>query len=221
MASAPEMPKGRGRRSAARGEGGFARALAAALASERAVADERVDRLRREIRAVSRAIVQVRHELSSIGADEIRAHHIPSATDELDAVVVATEEATATILEAVEAVEALAPEMPPAVRSGVEQAVTRVYEACSFQDITGQRVRKVVGTLKTIEGKVEALLGLIGDPASPEAQGKPKTKRDKPRISGQKSSEESISEGALLNGPQLPGSGIKQEEIDKILASFD
>ena len=37
--------------------------------------------------------------------------------------------------------------------------VTRIYEACSFQDITGQRIGKVVTALKAIEGRVQQVGG--------------------------------------------------------------
>ncbi len=44
--------------------------------------------------------------------------------------------------------------------------MTQVYEACNFQDITGQRITKVVNTLKHIEEKVEALVSAFGDEIS-------------------------------------------------------
>ncbi len=45
---------------------------------------------------------------------------------------------------------------------GLQDATTRIYEACSFQDITGQRITKVVATLKTIERKVAHIIGTFG-----------------------------------------------------------
>ena len=55
----------------------------------------------------------------------------------------------------------------------LQEATTRIYEACSFQDITGQRITKVVATLKTIEAKVAGIVSTFGGdceaPAAPRA----------------------------------------------------
>ena len=89
--------------------------------------------------------------------------HLPSATDQLDAIVGSTEEATNGILQAMESLEALVGEMSPELGEKVTDAVTQVYESCNFQDITGQRITKVVKALKHIEAKVDALVGAFGD----------------------------------------------------------
>ena len=94
----------------------------------------------------------------------------------------------------------------------LQGAVTRIYEACSFQDITGQRIGKVVTALKAIEARVSAVVsaasGMPGPEAPPVVAAKP---LDEGRTEGQK----------LANGPQLPGAGVSQSEIDRLLASFD
>ena len=87
--------------------------------------------------------------------------------------------------------------------AALQDATTRIYEACSFQDITGQRITKVVATLKTIDAKVAQIVAAFSgrsiDVAVPEPE----------------------PVGALLNGPQLPGQAMDQSDIDKLLASFD
>ena len=55
------------------------------------------------------------------------------------------------------------PKPPPGPRQ-LQEATTRIYEACSFQDITGQRITKVVSTLKTIEAKVASIVATFGRP---------------------------------------------------------
>ena len=49
----------------------------------------------------------------------------------------------------------------------LQDAVTRIYEACSFQDITGQRITKVVTTLKVIEEKVAHIISTFGPNTEP------------------------------------------------------
>ena len=83
----------------------------------------------------------------------------------------------------------------------------RIYEACSFQDITGQRITKIITTLKSIEAKVAQIIATFGgrDPnAPPVAVAAPVMDEDE-----------------LLNGPQLPALAMDQSDIDKLLASFD
>src|SRR5690606_26207106 len=132
--------------------------------------------------------------------------HIPNATDELDAVVGATAEATGTIMDACEVVEAIAATLGGETGDALAAEVTKIYEACSFQDITGQRIKKVVTTLQVIETKVDALLGVLADKMPGIEQG---------------AGEEEGEGDSLLNGPQLPEKAVTQADIDKLLADFD
>jgi chemotaxis protein CheZ len=167
-----------------------------------------------ELEALSRYITTAKFEIAALRPDEITSRHLPKATDELDAIVGATEEATNAILGAMENLEAIAGDLPPELGEKVNEAVTQVYEACSFQDITGQRITKVVNALKHIETKVEALVAAFGDEiakyrtAHPEQEEAPEESRP-------------VSDADLLNGPQLPDDASKQAEIDALLASFD
>lgn len=137
-------------------------------------------------------------------ASDIKDKHIPTATDELDAIVEATAAATGSIMDACEVIESIA-ELPPVAA----EQVTKIYEACSFQDITGQRITKVVKTLKTIEQKVEALIGILGEDQAGSGHSVPAEEETR------------VGDAALLNGPQMAGQAITQEEIDKLLGDFD
>jgi len=161
------------------------------------------DSVLKEIQSLKQIIEDARIESGSARADDISGKHIPSATDELDAIVEATAEATGTIMDACEIVQQSFPDMDPKIASTLEAEITKIFEACSFQDITGQRITKVVKTLKAIDEKVVVLLGVLGSkaPGYEEATGD--------------------DDGDLLSGPQLPGSGVTQDDIDKLLADFD
>lgn len=138
-------------------------------------------------------------ELGSLQPSNLKQDHLKSAHDELSAVVESTSVATFQIIGEMEKLEKVAKELPADKGALVVDSVTRVYEACSFQDITGQRITKVVKTLKAVEEKVDALIHTLGGP--------------KP----QKAGDDRTGEAALLNGPSLPGQGISQDEIDKLL----
>jgi len=159
-----------------------------------------------ELGSLAKYIADAKAEISTLRPDEIRDEHLPAASDELDAIVGATEQATNGILEAVETIEGLTQDMSPEVAEKVTEAVTRVYESCNFQDITGQRVTNVVKALKQIEASVVGLLAAFGDESSPT---------DKPAAPAPA---EAAEDHELLNGPQLPGEATTQAEIDALLA---
>lgn len=161
-----------------------------------------------ELESLSKYISLAKEEIASLRPDEIMAQHLPTATDELDAIVGATEQATNEILEAMESLEHNTGIMPPECAELITSAVTRVYEACNFQDITGQRITKVVKALKHIETKVAALISAFGQEIV--AQSQRKEKPDAPQ-----------GDAALLNGPQMPENAQEQSEIDALLADFD
>ena len=158
-----------------------------------------------EFEALGRTIARAKAEIAALSVDDITGAHIPSATDELDAIVDNTARATNEILDCCETLEALQVHVPEAAAAALQGAVTRIYEACSFQDITGQRIGKVVAALKAIERRVEAAVANASGRAAPvEEQAAPPTEGE-----------------ALANGPQLPGGATSQAEIDRLLASFD
>ena len=165
-----------------------------------------------ELEALARFIQTARSEIAAVRPQDIGATDIPLATDELDAVVGATEEATNSIMDAAEALTNLAGSLPSEAGEQVNAAVTRIYEACNFQDITGQRITKVVRTLKHIEERVGAMLSAFGEAAGEVVR---------PAAAPEAAKPAAATESDLLNGPQLPDDAKKQAEIDAILASFD
>ena len=164
-----------------------------------------------ELEGLAKYILAAKREIAALRPDDITSEHLPKATDELDAIVGSTEEATNGILQAMELLEGLTAQMPAEIAEQVTNAVTQVYESCNFQDITGQRITKVVKTLKHIEDRVEALVAAFGDEIQKYRESHPSEEQPQ-----QKSADEK-----LLNGPQLPDDAGKQADIDALLASFD
>jgi chemotaxis protein CheZ len=164
-----------------------------------------------ELQALGAFIAAAKAEIAAIRPDDIQQKHLPTATDELSAVVGATAQATGEILDVVEQIEKLGPSLAAEHAAKVTELVTRIYEACNFQDITGQRITKVVKTLQQIDAKVAAILAAFGDklpgehtaPAPAAAPAAPAPAA-------------TSAEAGLLNGPQLPGQGISQADIDAL-----
>jgi len=181
-----------------------AEVVASVLASMRGDLTSVETTLLNEVAELGRTIANARAEIAALGVDDITASHIPSATDELDAIVAHTAAATDSILEVCEMLDNVGATLDSAGAQALQDATTRIYEACSFQDITGQRITKVVATLKAIDSKVSHIIATFDRPGAAAALPRPPPPK-----------------AALLNGPQLPASAMDQSDIDKLLASFD
>ncbi len=162
-----------------------------------------------EVEALSRYIQTAKTEIAALRPDQIRSDHIVPATDELDAVVSATEDATNTIMEAAETIEEVAERLDEELANALSIATTKIYEACSFQDITGQRISKVVGALKEIEIRVNAIVAAFdGEDAALVRQ----------RVVDHAAPRDpnSVESDELLHGPQLPDHANNQDDIDAL-----
>lgn len=171
--------------------------------------DVNLDALYHELKDLQAIIEDTRKEIGATYVGDVSDKHIPTATDELDAVVAATAEATGTIMDSCEQITQLMENAEPALRDPVVEKVTGIFEACSFQDITGQRITKVISSLKQIETKVNALLSILTDKL-PGLENNLKSDGADTREG----------DARLLNGPQMSDKAISQSDIDKLLADF-
>jgi chemotaxis protein CheZ len=160
----------------------------------------------REMREIAEYITAMKHEIGTLQVNDIRNSRIPAAGQELDAIVKATEAATHTIMECAEAVMGADAGDAGAYKRLVDEKMLVVFEACSFQDITGQRVAKVVETLQHIEARVSRFADAVRAPDIAA----PLNERER-ALAERKAS-------LLMHGPQLEGNGIGQSEVDSLLA---
>jgi chemotaxis protein CheZ len=163
-------------------------------------------RVYRELREIAGYIESMRQEIGVLQVNDLKNSRIPSAGEELDAIVKSTEKATNTIMECAETLMASDASDPAAFKALVDEKMLVIFEACSFQDITGQRIAKVVETLQHIETRVarfadvmraKDLDGFLDDSERARAERKEKL---------------------MIHGPQLDGRGAKQKEIDELFA---
>src|SRR5438445_5431713 len=177
-----------------------------AIGNKRSV--EPVDRIRFDLVEMSKAISRTKAEIASIKPDADDHGKFGEASEELDSVVQATENATSDILACAERIQ----EMAWTLREqGVESEVcdlldanaTEVYTACSFQDITGQRTRKVIQVLRYLEDRINAMIGIWGLDGAMAAEA-----AEQRALDGDK---------ALLNGPAKPGHGLDQADVDMVM----
>ncbi|MEQ8196173.1 MAG: protein phosphatase CheZ [Rhodospirillales bacterium] len=164
-----------------------------------------------ELESLADYIRNTRSEIAALRPDTVKEEYLQTASDELDAIVAATADATNAIMDATEQIEAAAAETSDAVKAVLTAASTDIYEACTFQDITGQRITKVIDALKGVEEKIDGLLKAFGPDAGDTKAARPP----------QKKAPKESKDDNLLNGPQKPGEAKSQDEIDAIFNSLD
>jgi len=156
----------------------------------------------RELRQIAGYIESLKREIGVLKANDIKTSRIPAAGQELSEVCKATEIATNTIMECAEAVMAADGRDPAAYKALVEEKMMMIFEACAFQDITGQRISKVVATLQLIDERVSRFAKAIAAKDSGEPGSEAERAREERR------------QRLLLNGPQLGGPETSQSEVD-------
>jgi chemotaxis protein CheZ len=167
-----------------------------------------------ELDLIHAAVKGSKSENEAVGADASSDERIARAGCELAAIVAGTERATTAILQAAEEIgqtaktlrAALANEPDRRLAEDIQQRVVQIFEACNFQDLTGQRVANVIAALAFIEGRVARLRGIWQG----IEQFKPVT-FDQPGNGGRR----------YLNGPRLPDDRghSSQGDIDGMFAS--
>lgn len=155
----------------------------------------------RELGAMVDEIASMKRELSELQLSDMRHQRIPEAGQELDAIVEATEAATNTIMTAAEAIMGADTSDADAYQALVNERIVEIFEACSFQDITGQRISKVVRTLGQLETRLSTLVEKL----------KIMQIADAPK---EETAEERRQRELILHGPQLAGEGVSQNDVD-------
>jgi chemotaxis protein CheZ len=142
----------------------------------------------------------------ALGLASIRDGDIAAALDQLAAVIETTEDTTNRIIDACDALAAVARHCSGEEAECIGRAITAICEACSFQDLTGQRLVRVARAL----GLVGSKLGRIPWP---------------PGVAGDGMAEQHPAGGGIpetpgLCGPQRPEQAIDQDGVDRLLAQL-
>ncbi len=172
--------------------------------------------MRSELDVMKEAITRTKSELATLHRTENTGKGMRRAADELDAVVDSTERATTQLLGAIEEIESHAgmlnaSTLPPGMKPHVDVILERVisaYEACNFQDLTGQRISKIVGVMKFIEEHLDRLITTWSELDS-----------FKELIAVMPSAPSALDdESSLLNGPKLDHDigHVDQSDIDSL-----
>lgn len=172
-----------------------------------------IKRLEAEMSAIRAAIQQTKTEIATLHHSGFQGKQLGKVTDELDAVVMGTEQATEVILSSAETIEDRVGNLSAKLNgddqgmaNDAAEAVMAIFEACNFQDITGQRITKVVRTMRFIEDRIDSMMEIWG---GMESFAEVETLDVGPK-----------GDAALLNGPAME-EDVNVANQDDIDALFD
>ncbi|MDH2383811.1 protein phosphatase CheZ [Bradyrhizobium sp. CER78] len=172
---------------------------------------EQCEKLKVELDLIHDAISRTKREIAVLHGKSFNGEEMAKVNGELGAVVGGTEQATQQILEAVEAIDQAAtalannvtPDQQKRLSEDIQERVVSIFEACNFQDLTGQRISKVMQTMKFIEQHINEMMNIWG--------GVDAIKTHSPPIVDTREGD-----ARLLNGPKLDGDAghASQDDID-------
>lgn len=182
--------------------------------------------VQRDLKELRDHIERSKSEIAAlVGKDgkAISGARLNGATEELYEIVASTERATSEILGAAEAIQGKVGAMGIAGkdRQEFEALCMDIFTACSFQDITGQRIAKVVATMSYVEQRVNTMMSMWDVDGSNGPIAGVHTRMDASRPHAPAAVASTDAEHGLLNGPQLPGFGLGQDAVDALFGKTD
>jgi chemotaxis protein CheZ len=176
---------------------------------------EQCEKLKVELDLIYDAISRTKREIAVLHGKSFNGEEMAKVNGELGAVVGGTEEATQQILEAAESIDNAAtalsrvtsPDQQKLLSEEIQERVVSIFEACNFQDLTGQRIKKVMTTMKFIEHHITIMMDIWG--------GVDAIKAHAPVLADTRDGD-----ARLLNGPRSEGD-VGHASQDDIDALFD
>lgn len=151
-----------------------------------------------EIRDILAQLSSTREQINEVNGTGFSRERLMDANLSLDEVVQATEAATNRILDAADVINQKLEGIEEAKKQEIAAQITEIFEACNFQDLTGQRIKKVIATLEYIDTKLTKIAAIYGISQSEDWEAN-KTEEQR-----------------LMNGPQHNGQGHSQADIDNL-----
>ena len=127
-----------------------------------------IEQIQVEISDIAGRIKATKVEMAALRHPLANEDKFQEASEQLSAVVRATEGATNAIIGAVEEIEDIVSEVRSQLPEGYQnsrlkdlnEVTLRIFEACNFQDLTGQRITKVVQALAFIEQRIDSMMSV-------------------------------------------------------------
>jgi chemotaxis protein CheZ len=155
--------------------------------------------LERERRELAGIVAAARQALSEAAPAALRATTLPSAMAEIAAIAEGGETAADQIVTSVDGM-LQAKHLPQGEYVElVNRNCMQILEACAFQDLSGQRISKLVAMLLLIEDRLGGLEAALGAPLLTET-------------------DDNAANVVAAKGPALPGEGFSQDDVDRLFA---
>ncbi|SCA55663.1 putative Chemotaxis protein [Candidatus Terasakiella magnetica] len=164
-------------------------------------------------------ITKIKSELAAIKHPKSSVDHFNTVSDQLNTICETTEDATNTIMESAEdilnSVEDLSANVkyPEAQNScnNIQDSTNKIFESCSFHDLTGQRISKIVRIMNKLEGTLDSLVEIVGRKGLEEMP-----------VDENETIEDAIGmrDGDIaMHGPDVVGQEVSQDDIDALFGN--
>jgi chemotaxis protein CheZ len=149
-----------------------------------------IERVSTKLRFILSAIVGIDEANAGRNGSRLPAVPVARIAHELEAVLKGCEQATQKILAAAEEIDQAANNLSAALKDDTEQGLAQdirdrviaIFEACNFQDLTSQRIAKVLATVGRIEQQIAGALDELARDAAPSVHG-PRLEGDRGHVS--------------------------------------
>lgn len=172
------------------------------LAGERPIAASNVPHARDDVLRMRQALQRARQELTATMDARLQ-----RMAEELKSIRRDTDSATHTVLGEIEQIDDMAKTLAAALKSeqhralaqDIQEHATRIYEACNFQDIAGQRIANALLAIEAVESQLARAAATLDE-----------------RVTTQATTERN----ALVNGPRLTSDTghASQDDVDLIFS---
>lgn len=175
--------------------------------------------LAEQIRHLVIYITKIKAELAAIKHPKSSVDHFNTVAEQLNTICETTEDATNTIMESAEGILTAVDELSANVKYSEAQkscntimdSTNKIFESCSFHDLTGQRISKIVRIMNRLEGTLDSLVEIVG----------PEGLEEMP-INSDETIEDVIGmkDGDIaMHGPQTSSEAVSQDDIDALFGN--
>jgi len=169
-----------------------------------------------QIHHLVRYITKIKTELAAIKHPKSRVDHFNTVADQLNTICETTEDATNTIMESAEDILNNVDEISGKIKydeaqttfNAIQDNTNKIFESCSFHDLTGQRISKIVRIMNRLEGTLDSLVEIVGREGLAEIP-----------VDEDETIEDAIGmhDGDIaMHGPQSAGHEVSQDDIDAL-----
>lgn len=177
---------------------------------------QQMEVLAEQIRHLVLYITKIKKELAAIKHPKSSVDHFNTVADQLNTICETTEEATNTIMESAETILTAVDELSANVKypdaqnscTAIMDNTNKIFESCSFHDLTGQRISKIVRIMNRLEGTLDSLVEIVGVKGLGEMP-----------IDSDETIEDVIGmkDGDIaMHGPQTMNEAVSQDDIDAL-----